>query len=310
MHHMTLDKKQFLARPLSYAETQRHGFHDQVFEDTNILTELAQDVVPGINNAGSVFDIKLRYANSYYLSTPSGRIELPNSADVSMMKNLPVMDSGVYTFVAEKGEARSRPHSVTQTSAADTALSTRAEIHQYSNDDTPGHSGDTEEGQDHYASAAPPPLPVCDGYGPGATGPDPLQPGAGQPVCHMDETESDEEERPYGMATENPVYEDTNLNQSHPTPYYCAVNVNQSESTPSVSRSSLYGQQPENTDLNLSNPTPCYCAVNENQVETTCSLSRNSLYGQQPENMTAAHDSARTTEDLDILYESCQATDE
>ncbi|KAI8511228.1 hypothetical protein Bbelb_103280 [Branchiostoma belcheri] len=376
----------------------------------------------------------LRSANSYYLSTPSGRIELTNSAEVSMMKNSPVKDSGVYTFVAEKGdvkakfdivlcvvkknnekrqhqttdenkldkcptftnksccspeyrlrsidrkfcapgnstsesrnprgpnivliavitvtsfltvlisttavlccrkqsstnrnhtnpssatfhagvqamvisvpavpnayqiqeeldpntfslrrsqlvqtpsvtdEARSRLHAVTQTAAADTAVTTQAEIHQYSNDDTSGHSADTEEGQHHYASAAPPPLPVGedeDSSSPGATSPYPLQPRSGQHVRQTDEIESDEEEMPYGMATENPVYEDTNLNQINPTPYYCAVNENQSETTPSVSR--------------------------------------NSLYGRQPENSTAAHDSIRTTENLDILYQSCQATDE
>ncbi|KAI8521388.1 hypothetical protein Bbelb_011420 [Branchiostoma belcheri] len=87
----------------------------------------------------------------------------------------------------------------TQTAAADTALTTQAEIHQYSNDDTPEHSADTEEGQDHhYASAAPPPLPVCDDEdnpSPRATGPDPLQAAPGQPASHIDETESDEEER-------------------------------------------------------------------------------------------------------------------
>ncbi|XP_019630588.1 PREDICTED: uncharacterized protein LOC109474678 [Branchiostoma belcheri] len=211
-----------------------------------------------------------------------------------MMKNLLVKSSGVYTFVAEK--------------VANTTLTTQADIHQYSNDDTPGHSGDTEEGQDHiYASAAPPPLPVCDdedNLSPGATGPCPLQAAhswdseegqdhlytsednkspeatvpyplqseSGQTDSQIDEIESDEEERPYGMATENPVYEDTNLSQSNPTPPYCAVDSNQVETNPSVSRNSLYGQQLENTNLNQSNPTQYYCAANANQVETTSSL--------------------------------------
>ncbi|KAI8517994.1 hypothetical protein Bbelb_040110 [Branchiostoma belcheri] len=77
-------------------------------------------------------------------------------------------------------EAPSCSQCMTQDPVANTTLTTQAEIHhQYSNDDSPGHSGDTEEGQDHqYASVAPPPLPVCDdehNSSPGATGPYPLQ---------------------------------------------------------------------------------------------------------------------------------------
>ncbi|KAI8500446.1 hypothetical protein Bbelb_220120 [Branchiostoma belcheri] len=197
------------------------------------------------------------------------------------------------------GQARPCHHSVTQTAAADAAFTTRAEIHQYSNDDTPGHSGDTDEGQEHhYASAA----PHEDSSSPGATCPDSLQLGSGQPVSQIDEAECDEEERPYGMATDNPLYEDTNINRSDQTPHYCAVNENQVETSPF---SSLYGQQPEDTNLNRGNPTPYYCAVNVNP--TVPPFSTNSLYGQQPENNIMAHGSTRTT---DMLYESCPATDE
>ncbi|KAI8509418.1 hypothetical protein Bbelb_132660 [Branchiostoma belcheri] len=62
-------------------------------------------------------------------------------------------------------------------STADTVLTTQADIHQYSNVDTSGDSGDAV---------------------------------------------SDEKEMMYGIATANSVYEDTNLNQSNPTPHYCA----------------------------------------------------------------------------------------
>ncbi|KAI8517993.1 hypothetical protein Bbelb_040100 [Branchiostoma belcheri] len=95
-----------------------------------------------------------------------------------------------------------------QTAVADTTLTTQAEIHhQYSNDDSPGHSGDSEEGQDHqYASEG--------NSSRGATGPDPQQL-LEQPASQIDEIESDEEIRPYGIAAAN-------------------------------SANSLYGQQPEN----------------------------------------------------------------
>ncbi|KAI8511079.1 hypothetical protein Bbelb_101790 [Branchiostoma belcheri] len=182
-------------------------------------------------------------------------------------------------------DARSRSLSVTraQAAAADTALNAQEETHQYSNDDTPGHSADTKEGRDHHYASAAPPLPVCDGEdnsSPGATGLDPLQAVPGQPASQIDESESDEEERPYGMAAANSAYEDTNLYQNE------IVSGNH-------------------------NPGLRYSVVNATQSETTPSIqeSRNSLYGQQPENMTMVCDSTRS-EDLDVLYGNCPATDE
>ncbi|CAH1266248.1 Hypp3327 [Branchiostoma lanceolatum] len=119
----------------------------------------------------------------------------------------------VETSYVTAGEAHSRSQGVTETAVADTTLTTQAEIHQYSNEDTSVHSGDTEEGQDHrHASAAPSRPPVCDDEGsssPGATGhsvnSDPLEAAAGQPASQIEDIESDEEERPYGIATENEV---------------------------------------------------------------------------------------------------------
>ncbi|XP_019619858.1 PREDICTED: uncharacterized protein LOC109466568 [Branchiostoma belcheri] len=175
-------------------------------------------------------------ANSYYWNTPSGRRHLNSYTDIITIKNFTEKDSGVYTYVADK--------------AADTAFTTQVEVHQYSNDDTPGHSADTEEGQDQ-----------------------------GQSASHIDETESDEEERPYGMAAANSAYEDTDLHQNETVP----------------------GNH---------NTAPHYCAANSDQVGTTPSVSRNSLYGQQCENITVARNSTSIADDLGILYGSCPATDE
>ncbi|KAI8511078.1 hypothetical protein Bbelb_101780 [Branchiostoma belcheri] len=272
----------------------------------------------------SNFNVPVRFTDSYYWDTPTGRRHLNSSTDAISVK-----DSGVYTFVADKGKRSSTNRDNTNPSSATlhvgvqamvacvhavpnianyrikeeldpnsfplrrfqlvetpltvtgearyrpqrTALTTQADIHQYSNDDTPGHSADTEEGQDHhYAPASAPDLPVCDGEdnsSPGATGPDPLQA----------VPESDEEERPYGIAAANSAYEDTNLYQNE------IVSDNH-------------------------NPAPRYCAVNANHNEPTPSMSRNSLYGRHPENMTTACDSTSTMEDLGILYGNCPATDE
>ncbi|KAI8517992.1 hypothetical protein Bbelb_040090 [Branchiostoma belcheri] len=158
-----------------------------------------------------------------------------------------------------------------QTAVADTTLTTQAEIHhQYSNDDTPGHSGDTEEGQDHqYASEG--------NSSRGATGPDPQQV-LEQPASQINEIESDEEIRPYGIAAANSAYEDTNLYQNECVPGSDdpAVNENEVKTAPSVSRNSLYE----------------IACMDSNPKTSPCTMARNS-----------------TAEDLGILYGHCPAMD-
>eukprot|EP00058_Branchiostoma_floridae_P008870 XP_002594358.1 hypothetical protein BRAFLDRAFT_72233 [Branchiostoma floridae] len=233
---------------------------------------------PGFRPSNTNFSkIALRFrADSYYWDTPTGRRHLHSFADPVMITNFTAKDSGVYTLVADK--------------AADSFPTTQAEVHHYSNDVTSPsvRSGDPEAGLDHcYASAAPPPLPVCDdedNSSPQAADhyedidlPE-IAPGQPASQTSTEETKSDEEEMPYGIAASNSVYEDANT-------YHRTSSDNNTQ-------------------------TSQYCAVDANQIETNCSLSRNSLYGHHSENIAVARYCSNATEGLGTLYGSCPSTDE
>ncbi|KAI8494638.1 hypothetical protein Bbelb_278640 [Branchiostoma belcheri] len=136
-------------------------------------------------------------------------------------------------------QSTSRLHCVTESISAGT---TQAEIHHYCNDD--------EEVLHHqYASAAPPPVP-------GYVGNDVTQAqetarhsagtgAAEQTTSQINDTESGDEDVPYGIAAANTVYQAISENNGHfsgnPEPNYGAAN--DIETDPNPARNTLYEQQ-------------------------------------------------------------------
>eukprot|EP00058_Branchiostoma_floridae_P020868 XP_002606358.1 hypothetical protein BRAFLDRAFT_67601 [Branchiostoma floridae] len=112
-------------------------------------------------------------------------------------------------------------HCVTEARQADTDGTTEAQVHHYDNDDA--LDADEEVQYHQYASAAPPPLPVCE-----ETVAQGIEAVSEQPAFHLGNTETGEEEMPYGVAAANSLYQrDTALNsRARTSEHACSASAN------------------------------------------------------------------------------------
>eukprot|EP00058_Branchiostoma_floridae_P016975 XP_002602463.1 hypothetical protein BRAFLDRAFT_63448 [Branchiostoma floridae] len=158
-------------------------------------------------------------------------------------------------------------HCVAEARQADTDGTTEAEVHHYDNDDA--SDADEEEQYHQYASAAPLPLPVYEETASKVL----VEEESDQPAFHVGSTETGEEEKPYGVAAANSLYQRdtapnrsglTSVHECHASANYCAIEGNRIEkSFPAVVEASeLYHQDTTENRRALTGEHACSASAN------------------------------------------------
>eukprot|EP00058_Branchiostoma_floridae_P013856 XP_002599344.1 hypothetical protein BRAFLDRAFT_64303 [Branchiostoma floridae] len=206
-------------------------------------------------------------------------VEEEENTDANLPQSLPRDE----TQSATATEATGTCQCVTET---DTTHTTEADIHVYSNDDTSADSDEDEEAPHHqYASAAPPPVPdIDDDDG------NPGQETAGYSTTEMvqeehstSQNESGDEDKPYGIAAANVVYQATAVHQSlsHGNPTICETPSYDTPTCIAVQESLSHGN-PTDVCESLSYDTPTVAQQSMSYGNPTCTAVQQTLSYSNP----------------------------